>query len=159
MVDVSGCPTQTFIEGGHTYYECLETIDAEDDMGLADPWLMQDMPWTALCSDWMMQTLDPHPFGSTLRQERGEHVICSANAQNVPFGRPEANIGTVLETEMERKEEMQVSDNGFYDMLMSPMALLAAAIPREGVFPVIYDTGATLAVTGISEDFIGNGRV
>jgi hypothetical protein len=79
MVDLSEYPAPMF-EGGHTYScECLETIDEEGATWLATLWLMQDMPWMAFCSDWMMQTLNPrHPFGPMPLQERSEHVIHSA---------------------------------------------------------------------------------
>jgi hypothetical protein len=145
MVDVSGYPDPTF-EGGHTFYECLETFDVKDDMWMGDHWITQDVPWQAFRSDWMQQILYPLPFGPSLLSNC-EHVIRSADVQTVPFGEPEAHIGPGLLPEA--ISEIVVSANGYYDLLLSPSALLAGALPTEGAFPIIFDTGATLAVTGI----------
>jgi hypothetical protein len=147
---------------GYTFYECLETVnDNKDDMGFSDPWLMHDVPWTGFCSDWWMQrSLSPLPFGSSFLQDSDNHVIRTAEAQHVPFGEPATYVMPVPETEVGSREEQRVSDDGFYDMLMSATSLLAEAIPFEGAYPVIYDTGATLAVTGmIRTDFTGDYQV
>ena len=120
MVDVlSYYPTPMF-EDGHTFYECLKTCKEKDDMWkVEDPWLMQNVLWPA--------------FHET-------HVIRSAEAQGVYFGEPEANIVPVLTIETKSKDNyISISENGYYDLLMSPTALLAEALPMEGAFPVIFD--------------------
>jgi hypothetical protein len=96
--------------------------------------------------------MNPLPFGPTLLNG-GEHVIRAADGQHVPFGDAEVHIGEALS--VDGSQEILVSKKGYYDLLMSPMALLANALPTEGAFPVIFDSGATLAVTGIRGDFIG----
>jgi hypothetical protein len=120
-------------------------------MWMGDHWITQDVPWQAFRSDWMQQILYPLPFGPSLLSNC-EHVIRSADVQTVPFGEPEAHIGPGLLPEA--ISEIVVSANGYYDLLLSPSALLAGALPTEGAFPIIFDTGATLAVTGIRSDFI-----
>ena len=77
-------------EDGYTFsYECLETVkDRDDDMGFTDPRLMHDVPWIVFCSNWMQQSPNPLPFGSSFLQDGGDHVIRTADAQHIPFGEP-----------------------------------------------------------------------
>jgi hypothetical protein len=170
MVDMSRLPSPTFVGGRH-YYDCFDTKAdiITYDTWLTDPWLTHDVPWPVLCglNTMMIDPFDPiFTSGPFLPHDGSEHVIRSANAQEVPFGeqsRPRegccfiaaALTGSASEPEP-KDEEIIVSDRGYYDLLLSPTALLAQALPTEGAFPVIFDTGATLAVTGIRDDFIGN---
>jgi hypothetical protein len=87
MVDLLGIPTPTF-EDGYTFYECLGPVEDKDEMGFSDPRLTHDVPWMVFCSDWMQQSLNPLPFGSSFLQESDDHVICAAAMQHVPFGEP-----------------------------------------------------------------------
>jgi hypothetical protein len=160
MVDLSGLPTPTF-EDGYTFYECLETVyEMDDDMGFSDPRLTHNVPLTVFCSAWMQQSLNQLPFGSSFLQDSNDHVIRAATGQHIPFGEPATFVMPVLEAEVGSREEHRVSDEGFYDMmLLSPTALLAEAIPFEGAFPVIYNTSATLAVTGMHTNFTGDHQI
>jgi len=95
MVDLSGLPTPTF-EDGYTFYECLETVDEMDDgMGFYDPRLTHDVPWTIFCSDWMQQSLNQLPFGSSFLQDSDDHV---------PFGELATFAMPVLEAEVGNRE-------------------------------------------------------
>jgi hypothetical protein len=110
---------------------------------------MHNVPWMVFCSDWMQQLLNPLPFGSSFLQDSDNHVIHAAAEQHVPFGEPATYVIPVPEAEVGSREEPRVSDD----------ALLAEAIPFEGAFPVIYNTGATLAVTGMHTNFTGDNQV
>lgn len=96
--------------------------------------------------DWMQQILYPLPFGPSLLSNC-KHVIRSADVQTIPVGEPKAHIGLVLLPKAISK--IVILDNGYCDLLLSPSALLAGALPTEGAFPTIFDTGATLAITAI----------